>query len=364
MSQWLSPDASLSTSGDYATDTFSDPWDFNNVEDMLPIEGVGVAVATSPRIEQGIFKANVQPGAELRLLMKWPHFIEPVLPWGRDGWAHPIDGARYTQTTFRIQSDQNLPMAVRYWRADGQGGQVNFSLPAGGWQTIHLNMLAPEPGSAPWAGPIVRFELFSAGAGSLQLDWVRLHRADVPQAPPANVPIPQVLTPNEQGGADYATVERGNPWDFAGMDDVGETHDVANLTTASGDLQGTSVANDPFIGLPLGPELNPDRYHRLTLDVCMDGGFNLTGNPGGGMVGRMAWIKDWTGIWSETQDFVVFPGCHTMTIDLATTPASRGARHVHGPPRRLARDPRDQPAFRSQRGSGTAQLHGAQRQAR
>ena len=102
LSPWLSPDPSLSTSGDFASDTWGDPWDFNNVEDMIPVEGVGVAVATNPRIEGGHFKVNVAPGAELRLLMKWPHFIEPVLPWGRDGWAHPIDGARYTQVDLSL----------------------------------------------------------------------------------------------------------------------------------------------------------------------------------------------------------------------------------------------------------------------
>ncbi|HRE00136.1 MAG TPA: hypothetical protein PLV68_02485, partial [Ilumatobacteraceae bacterium] len=62
-------------------------------------------------------------------------------------------------------------------------------------------------------------------AVNLQIDSVRIHRADAPSSQPSGIPRPQVLTPNEQGGEDYATAVRGNPWDFAGMDDVGETHD-------------------------------------------------------------------------------------------------------------------------------------------
>jgi 3'-phosphoadenosine 5'-phosphosulfate (PAPS) 3'-phosphatase len=37
----VAPDAARSTSGDYATDVFSDPWDFSNDEDVPPIALVG-----------------------------------------------------------------------------------------------------------------------------------------------------------------------------------------------------------------------------------------------------------------------------------------------------------------------------------
>src|SRR6187455_2995101 len=41
LGQWLTTPAALSTSGDFATDTFSDPWDFSNAEDVIPIDNVG-----------------------------------------------------------------------------------------------------------------------------------------------------------------------------------------------------------------------------------------------------------------------------------------------------------------------------------
>ena len=327
----LSPSAALSTSGDFATDTFNDPWDFSNPEDVIPVNGVGTGSA-DVSVGGGELTVATHNASQIRLLMKWPG----VLPWGRDGWANPVDADRYTQTTMRIYSDVLLNMAIRFQTSTGQWGVIPFLLPAG-WSTQHFDLLNrtlyPFAGSdAQWAGSIVWFELFRGGAignpgdplVNVKLDWVRLHRADASQTPPAGLPVPVVLSPNIEGGADYATSVRGNPWDFAGMDDVGETHDVAYLSTASGDLTGITVNNDPFIGLPLGPTLNTDRFHRLTVDVCYDGPFSLDDARGGGMLGRVAWMpSNPGGVWTESQDIIVFPGCHRMSLDMNTSgPAS------------------------------------------
>jgi len=330
LGSWLSPDASLSTSGDYATDTFGDPWDFSNEDDLIPIADVGAGFSDGANISNGILTVATRNQAELRLLMRWPG----VLPWGHDGWKHPIDAARYTQADFRIRTDVTLDMAIRFWTVDNQVGVIPFTLNAGDWQNLHFDLTDrtnyPFAGSAAvWAGPIVRFELFRSVAHAVgnpavnvQLDWFRLHRADASRLPPTALPVAQVLTPNETGGADYATTVRGNPWDFAGLDDVGDTHDVANLAIQpGGGLTGTTTANDPFIGLPLGGPLDTDKYHRFTADVCYDGGFSLADTPtgGGGMIGRVVWTTPEVAA-TETQDFVVFPGCHKVTLDMITTP--------------------------------------------
>ena len=325
MGTMLSPPANLSTSGDFATDTFGDPWDFSNPEDVIPIDNVGVGSAHVVSLANGQLTVAMQGGSELRLLMKWPQ----VLPWGRDGWAHPIDASRYTQVDFNIHADAALGMAIRFQTSTGQWGVIPFDLPAG-WSQRHFDLTDhsikqyPFPGSdAAWAGSIVRFELFRGGGTpiNIALDWVRLHTANSARMPPTNVPVPVVISPNIEGGADYATTVRGNPWDFAGMDDVDLTHDVAYLSTALGGLTGYSVANDPWVGLALGPPLNADRYHRLTVDACYTGAFSLGEGKGEGMVGRMAWMPSSPGnVWTETQDFVVFPDCHRMTIDMAMFP--------------------------------------------
>lgn len=325
LSPWISPPPSLSTSGDFATDAFSDPWDFSNAEDVIPINGVGTGVTDGVALGGGVLTVTTRNASEIRLLMKWPK----VLPWGRDGWANPIDSGRYTQVTMRVYADSALSMAIRYQDVNENWGVIPFTLPAG-WSTQHFDLLDPSiypfPGSqGPWAGPIVRFELFRGGSMlggnppvNVQLDWVRLHRAGASQTPPGGMPVPRVLTPNIEGGADYATVERGNPWDFAGADDIGETNHLTNLRIENGDLAGTTVSNDGFVGLPLGPELNTDRYRRMTIEACYDGAFDLSDTAGGGMVGRVAWMPTGSGMWTETQDFVVFPGCHRMTLDMAT----------------------------------------------
>ena len=330
LSPWLSTPAALSTSGDFATDTFSDPWDFSNPEDVIPIDDVGTQNTAGVSVANGMLSVNTRNGSTIRLLFDWPH----VLPWGRDGWKHPADGGLYTQTTFRICTDTSgINMAVRFENALGQEGVIPFNPPQGcsiqHWDLTHRGPIDDRAAQypfaglqGPWGGPIIRFEIHRgggpAGVQLVQLDWVRLHRADAPQQPPRDTPVPDVLSPNEEGGADYATVERGNPWDFAAGDDIGETNQLANLRIENGDLAGTTVNNDPFVGLALGPELNTDRYRRLTIDACFDGGMALTDAPGGGMNGRMAWMQRGAGQWTETQDFVVFPGCHRMTLDMVT----------------------------------------------
>ena len=331
LGQSLSPDPTLSTAGDYATDTFGDPWDFSNAEDSLPIPGVGTFQVDSANVANGVLSMQSRDASEVRLLMEWGHH-SPVLPWGHDGWKHPIDTTRYTQTTFRIRADATMNMSVRWWNAAGDNGAVPFQLVGGDWQTFHFDLNDrknyPFPGAdAVWgSSPVVWFEIFRAPVGgnpaiNLQVDWVRLHRADASREPVPSVPVPQVISPNEFSGADYATTVRGNPWDFHGMDDVSGVHDVANLAiTPEGDLTGITTGNDPSIAFPIGPSLNTDRFHHLTLDFCQDGGFSLEDTAGGGMVGRIAWIAHGYGGWIETQNFLVFPGCHTISIDLVTDP--------------------------------------------
>ncbi|MCU1362006.1 MAG: hypothetical protein JWN99_3295, partial [Ilumatobacteraceae bacterium] len=107
----------------------------------------------------------------------------------------------------------------------------------------------------------------------------------------------------------------------AGPDDVVTMGDINNVAFNGTDMTGTSYANDPFVELPLRTELNPDRYHRATMDVCYDGPMGFADAPGGGMNARFAWLAQGAPRWSETQDIIVYPGCNRMTVDLATNPA-------------------------------------------
>jgi hypothetical protein len=135
------------------------------------------------------------------------------------------------------------------------------------------NLYAVPTANAFWAGKITRLEIFRGGVSGantqpvpqsanvdVDLDWVRLHRADAPATPVVRTPIPLIITPNAEGGADYATVS-GNPWDFSGPNDIGPlgTGDLAGVSFRGGDMFGQTVGNDSFIDLPLPVDFNPDR---------------------------------------------------------------------------------------------------------
>lgn len=346
LSTWIAPpDSKWSSSGDFATDVFGDPWDFSNPEDVPPTTDVGVY---QPRgaasLANGALNVPSKPGTIVRLLMKWPD----VLPWGRDGWSNPIDSGRYTRVSFGMCSSEAIAGGIRWVNSSGAQGVLNIDVAAGCHTYVKdLTDLHnyPHQGSTgvcpfglancnPWQGPIVNFEFLHGGGPSADLtfDWFRLTRPDAPVGPPTDAgstpPAPRVIAPSEVGGADYATQQRGNPWDMNGPDDVADTHDLAGVQYIGGDLVATATSNDPMVELALNGPIDPDRYHRVTVDACYDGTFGLADAAGQGMVGRFAWMSAYTGgQWTVTQDFIVFPGvdpntpgCHAMTFDLATMP--------------------------------------------
>jgi len=325
----LKPPPSLSE-GDYATDTFGDPWDFSNDQDVPPIPDVGVTATNAVSIAGGVLSTTTHDITEIRFVTNWSQLLSTI-PWGRDPAIHPIDAGQYTQATFRVRAAADIQLSLQWVNAAGQIGATPFALAAGRWTTVHFDLTDranfPSPGyDAVWAGPIVKFMLFRGlvpgnPAVDVDVDFMRVHRADAPREPDPALPVPQLIGPGERSGADYATVENGNPWDFSGLNDIADSNGVANLAiNGDGDLTGVTVGNDSWISLPLGPTLNPDRYHHLTIDVCYGGGFGLGDKPGGGMVGRMLWMPHGADAMVASQDFLVFPGCQSISIDMVSDP--------------------------------------------
>jgi hypothetical protein len=317
------PPAALSTSGDYATDVLGDPWDFSNDEDVPPAGLIGTENAFSiSRSADGVLIVGAQSQSTIKLVRTWG----AQLPWGRDGMVKPVDSTVYTKLTMHIYTDQKRNLGVHYFNEAGQQNILPLDGVGPGWQQVTVDMNAPGLlGPSVWSGKIIRLEILAGGGfgGSdrftLQLDWARLHRPNASPTP-VNAPVVSVLSPSEEGGADYATVS-GNAWDFAGPDDVVSTGDITNGSFDGSAYNGTTFRNDSFVELPLRTPLNTDRYHRATVTVCFDGGMSFANAPGGGMNARFAWFDEGGQTWSETQDIIVYPGCNKMTIDLATNPA-------------------------------------------
>lgn len=317
----ITPPAALSTSGDYATDVLGDPWDFSEQGDVPPYMTLGTEGSNGISWAPGTLHVDARNGSVIKLVRTWG----AILPWGHDGLLHPVDADTYTKLSFSGDFSTDRHVLVRFWTEDNQIGTGPI---------VVVRAKNPGPyeinlaGTPLWSGKIIRVDLLMGGvpAGSagtdnftVDLHWVRLHRADSPTVAPAT-PTVRITSPSEEGGADYATVS-GNPWDFAAGDDIASINDIVNFSFDGSAFNGTTFGNDSFVQLPLRTPLNTDRYHRFTADVCYDGGFALTNAPGGGMNARVIWFDEGGQAFTDSQDIVIEPGCHRMSFDLATDPA-------------------------------------------
>jgi len=320
----VAPPDVLSTHGDYATDVLSDPWDFSNDADIPPIKLVGCENRCEiARSAAGQLTVSTRDSSTIKLVRTWG--LE--LAWGRDGQARPVDAGRYTRLTLSMCTAQKLNMGIHFWNEAGGEGLIAI-YPEAGCGTFSYDLVGlPRIGglNAPWAGKIVRLELLRGNAASggdpavdVTLDWVRLHRGNAPAAPVGGVPIPRVLSPNEEGGTDYAAAT-GNAWDFNDTRDVLAMNHIYSAVR-NGALVGSTVGNDPFVEFKLPKPLKADKFHRFTAEVCYGGPMSFANAPGGGMNARVVWFGS-AGRWVESQDIIIYPGCNRMTIDLATTPA-------------------------------------------
>jgi hypothetical protein len=315
----VSPGPSASSDGDFATDTYGDPWDFSNPEDFPSTPEVGVQYG-SANISGGALHVSLRGGSEVRLVFDWPG----VIPWGRDGRKYPIDASRYSVLSFRAcNNGADASPAVRWEQSTGGRGQAAFTLSNGCHDySFDLTHMASVQLPAPWAGTITRLVFVtspSMPATTWDFDYVRLHRPGTSNTP-ANVPHARVLSPNETGQGDYATDVRGDAWDMSQSSDVGLGDAVGSVS--GGVLNASNTTNDPSVELAVPVPFDGGDYHRATISVCYDGGFSLANAPGGGMVGRFQWITEAVNRWSESQDIVVFPGCQTITVDLRSDPTT------------------------------------------
>lgn len=328
-------DSSTGNSGDFATDAYGDAWDFDNAEDLAPAMrglSVGISGLTMTPLSAGnsALTGTAAPASYLVLAGNAPH----VLPWGHDTRLFPIDADRYTQLTLSMYSSGPMPAGAFYTLCvDGPGTCYNgspFSISAG-WRTYTLNLrTAPVyyPSNQRWSGSgsLFRLAFNPKAATNFQIDWIRLGTAGTTGLN-ASEPQPSVVSPSSSGGTDYATAVRGRPWNVQSPGDVGLVG-MGDVTYSSSGLRGKNVitpsiprGNDPHLQLPLPTPIDGSKYNHFSVDVCYDGKFGLADAPGGGMNGRVIWQIAGETFVRNSQDFVVFPGCQLIDLDLSQAPS-------------------------------------------
>ena len=314
---------------DYASDVFSDPWDFSNPEDFNTTPNVQSANVSSLSMSGGQLHLVTGGAGDIDLAQTIPGSI----PYGRDSRVHPIDTSRYTFLTFSMHStapDNTSTGQVMYFTCPDLSvacqGNVPFVKKGGnGFWTYDLDLTGAH-GGVPWTGLVYGLRVIPAStAATVDIDWIRLRNAGAPQQPPVDSPpLPVVDSPSAAGGADYASTVRGDAWDFSQPSDVAGSANVV-YGVGGGLLNGYTVGNvaDGQIVLPLAAPIDGSTYHHLTARVWYAGGFGLGAGPGGGMVMRLIWSTSaHPGDYQDLDDVVVYPGWNTIQLDLATNPAS------------------------------------------
>ncbi|MEY2437243.1 MAG: hypothetical protein QOF97_2079 [Acidimicrobiaceae bacterium] len=311
---------------DYALDHFGDPWDFSNAADFDVTPNVSTLGVHNLTMTNGELHGDADSGGTFAFVSSHAGM---ALPWGRDASLYPVDTAQYRVISFRLYSDHQTAGGVFWFSCPDslpscQGG---FSfLTKQGWNDY--SFVIPDqqvfPGSVPWTGTILGLRIIPSGGSpaSVSFDWLRLTSSGADAQPAAaGPPQPRILDPDRSGGADYASVVRGDAWDFSQASDV-ESATALSYTVSGGVLDAVSSSNDSYLFLPLGPTpIDGSRYHRLVFTITYSGPFSLEDAAGGGMNARIIWqVASNPGAWQDSEDIIVYPGTHTYEIELATNP--------------------------------------------
>jgi hypothetical protein len=172
--------AAVGAAPDYASEAFSDPWDYENEDDQRLDAMAGMLNVVNQRLEAGRLVFETADGASFDPIITWPGDMD----WGRDGALHAIDAARYTRLSFRMRSISRAAGGV-FWfncptREPSCQGGMPFQVEAG-WRTYDLE-LAPAFAGAPlaWSGQITGLRIMPGNTGVVEVNWMRLYRPTSP----------------------------------------------------------------------------------------------------------------------------------------------------------------------------------------
>ncbi len=126
-----------------------------------------------------------------------------------------------------------------------------------------------------------------------------------------DAPVLRFTAPGFLSGEDYATVEKGDPWDMSQATDA-EVRGVDSYNFSNGILNGTNSGTDPQV------EFNPykvkpidsQKYRYLTIRMLLDKPWTVEAI-------RAIWSTQKVGV-GDTESILIYRGWHTYTLDLAT----------------------------------------------
>lgn len=144
-------------------------------------------------------------------------------------------------------------------------------------------------------------------------------------------PRPVVIDPDMAGGDDWATVVRGDAWDFSQATDVSGWFNLGpgnplnvNGGILSANSKGSAAPGDPIVEVAVPTRIDARLYHRYSVRYRLDGAFDLGAGAGGGTMARILWVDDEpgkAGRYHDSQDMLVETSkWHTMTVDLHSDP--------------------------------------------
>ncbi|HLF69703.1 MAG TPA: hypothetical protein VI541_01970, partial [Actinomycetota bacterium] len=166
---------------DYASVTYSDPWDYSNKEDQLLDQFAGTLSLSSPRIGLGFLSFETNNGASFDPIRT----IGGAEPTGRDSGIHPIDASRFTRLSMRINSNSLENAGVLWFNCPTAVGTCAGGFPfqiKPGWQTYDFDIPAQTRfGSLPltWSGMLSGLRIIPTNSAGkhFDFDWIRLYQS-------------------------------------------------------------------------------------------------------------------------------------------------------------------------------------------
>ena len=346
---------------EYFSDTFGDPLDYANTEDVaLVTEGPIQGVASKPTLSDG----------QLRLEFNKAGYFSPA--WSgydaggddrgssatahdREIANHPIDPALYSKVRVRMNVSAAVGAGVQFYTcAKGVNSTCETTNPfvtTVGWRTYEFDL----PKGAPVTGIRVAITPDENNPSvRADVDWVQVvgpHQGNAVGDGSAAGPVPEILNPDIAGAVpylfprggdpvpyrgrtcannDWATQVIGDPWDFNTRSDIVLAEQYKSGWTANGRFSGQwdratfgpkSSPGDPNLRLNMGKNvIDTKTFHRVTaLLGKYDGNYSqqfIPDSDSGWVFRVMSKAKLADQVFQQFNPVTEYPNDTTLSIDL------------------------------------------------